>query len=200
MLPSRITKVYSQIVVTLGVIADTHIPDRQRGLHPAVIPIFQKASVEFILHAGDISVPAVIRQLEEVAPVYAVRGNRDWLRFRELPLTRVLHFEGINLGLTHGHGGVRTYLLDKVNYIRRGLMASRVIKARAITMLPSDVDVVVFGHNHFAYNQIEAGVLIFNPGSTCCPIPRSSPPSIGLLHIDGSQVRAEIIKLDEKRL
>ena len=199
-LPSWSTKVYSQIVLTLGVIADTHIPDRQRALHAAVIPIFQKASVDYILHAGDISVPAVIAQLEAVAPVYAVRGNRDWLRLKELPITRVLPFEDITVGLTHGHGGMRTYLQDKINYIRRGPMAFRIIKERGLSLLPPDVDVVIFGHNHSVFNEVEDGVLIFNPGSTCCPIPRNAPPSVGLLHIDGSQVRGEILKLDEKGL
>jgi putative phosphoesterase len=86
-------------------------------------------------------------------------------------------------------------LLDKVNYLRGGPMPFRIIKERAISFLPPDVDVVIFGHNHSTYNQIIAGKLIFNPGSACCPIPRHSPPSVGLLHINADQVEGEIVNL-----
>lgn len=182
-------------MLTLGVIADTHIPDRRRALHAGVVPAFQKARVDFILHAGDISVPRVLAQLEQAAPVYAVRGNRDWLRFKDLPLTRVLPFEGVKVGLTHGHGGWRSYLTDKINYLRRGPMSFHVIRERAISLLPTDVDVVIYGHNHSQHNQVEDGKLIFNPGSPCCPVPRRFAPSVGLLHVDGKDVFGEFLEL-----
>lgn len=182
-------------MLTLGVIADTHIPDRRRSLHPKVIPTFQTANVEYILHAGDISVPRVIAQLEEIAPVYAVRGNRDWFRLNHLPMNLILPFEGVKIGLTHGHGGWRSYLQDKVNYLRGGPLPFRIIKERAVSLLPPDVNVVIFGHNHAVYNQVEDGQLIFNPGSACCAIPRHSPPSVGLLHIKADQVTGKIINL-----
>ncbi len=182
-------------MLILGVVADTHIPDRRRTLHPEVLPTFEQAGVTHILHAGDISVPRVLSELEQVAPVSAVRGNRDWVRLRELPLTLTLTFEQITIGLTHGHGSVFSYLMDKVNYLRRGPMSFGVIKERALSLLPPDVDVVIFGHNHSAYNQIEEGKLIFNPGSSCCTAPRHSPASVGLLHIDGQQVEGQIVEL-----
>ena len=64
-------------MIRLGVISDTHIPDRARRLNERVIPVFREAGVSAILHAGDVSTPRVLKQLEEVAPVYATRGNRD---------------------------------------------------------------------------------------------------------------------------
>ena len=103
-------------MTALGVIADTHIPDRTRHLNPAILPIFQDAGVDAILHAGDISSPDVLQILQEVAPVYAVKGNRDWLLLRHLPHSQVRAFDGVNLVLEHGHGVWQNYVVDKFHY------------------------------------------------------------------------------------
>lgn len=182
-------------MLTIGVIADTHIPDRVKTLHHDILPTFEKAEVDHILHAGDISIPEILKKLEEIAPVSAVRGNRDWLGFNDLPQTRLLTFEGVSLGLTHGHGGWRKYLGDKVEYIFKGPRNFTFFMHRAISMLPNDVDVVVFGHNHAPMNNRLAGSLIFNPGSAHLQIPRDLPPSLGLLHVDGEKVEGEIVYL-----
>jgi putative phosphoesterase len=59
----------------------------------------------------------------------------------------------------------------------------------------SDVDVVVFGHNHEPMVRELAGKLVVNPGSACCQVLPERTPSVGLLHIDGRSVRAEIVYL-----
>src|SRR5437764_8732647 len=97
-------------MVRLGVISDSHIPDRMRTLPPAMFEAL--AGVDAILHAGDICVQRVLDALAQVAPVYAVRGNRDLVL--RLPLDRVLTFEGVRLGLTHGHGGLGRYVREKL--------------------------------------------------------------------------------------
>jgi putative phosphoesterase len=104
----------------LGIISDTHIPDRARRLHPQVLPLFREAGVSAILHAGDVSSPGVLKQLGEVAPVVAVRGNRDWVLMRRLPLIQQLTFGSISIVLTHGHGRWQEYLLDKADYLLNG--------------------------------------------------------------------------------
>ena len=189
-------------MLTLGIIADTHVPDRARHLHPEALEIFREAGVGAILHAGDISTPRVLAQLGEIAPVQAVRGNRDWLAFRkgELPPLCVLKYEGVTIGLTHGHGNWRKYLWEKSLILVRGLPSFRESMQRSIDMLPEEVDVVVFGHNHNPLNQWEDGKLIFNPGSPTIPNPRRLAPSVGLLHIDGDKVEGEIVHLTKIRL
>ena len=92
------------MAITLGLIADTHIPDRRSSLHPQILTAFKEAGVAAILHAGDICSPQVLERLETVAPVYAVRGNRDWVLLRHLPSTRLLEFGGIRVAMAHGHG------------------------------------------------------------------------------------------------
>ena len=55
---------------TIGIISDTH------GLiRPEALAALQGSSA--IIHAGDIGSELVLRTLQEIAPVYAVRGNND---------------------------------------------------------------------------------------------------------------------------
>ena len=181
--------------VTLGLIADTHVPDRRRALHPQVLPTFRRAKVGSILHAGDLSVPRVLVELETVAPVVAVRGNRDWFGFGDLPLHRTLIVGQVRIGLTHGHGSWAHYLADKFHYLLHGPRSFEFFTARAVSLVP-DVDVVVFGHNHEPLVKHMDGKLVVNPGSACCQMLPGRPPTIGLLHIEGKAAHAEIVDLE----
>lgn len=174
--------------ITLGVVADTHIPDRSPGLHPVLLERFAAAQVSAILHAGDVSVPAVLSKLAEIAPVYAVRGNRDIFALRHLPTQLELTFGEVTIGLVHGHGSLRNYLWDRLRYHLVGLREG-VYRTRALQSLTGN-RVVIFGHTHLPVNQWVNGHLLFNPGSTCCPHLRSAQPSAGLLYIssDGEVV------------
>ncbi|MCL5429842.1 MAG: metallophosphoesterase [Chloroflexi bacterium] len=185
----------SQGLVTLGLIADTHVPDRSRRLHPAVLPAFEKAGVSTILHAGDISVPRVLRQLGEVAPVLAVRGNRDWFGFKDLPMQRIVQFGQRRIGLTHGHGNWRLYVSDKLRYLLRGPQSFEVALKRSIALM-ADVDVVVFGHNHEPMVKDMDDLLVINPGSACCQVFAGKPPSVGLLHLDRKKMWGEVVYLE----
>ena len=76
----------------IGIISDTHgllRPEAERGL----------AGVDHIIHAGDIGDSAILKQLAEIAPVTAIRGNVDreaWAR--KIPSTNVLEAGGISIG------------------------------------------------------------------------------------------------------
>jgi len=123
-----------------------------------------------------------------------VLGNRDWFFIRRLPLHRTLTFEGVTLGLTHSHGGLRHYIIGKFHYIAEGYQLKR-FKSRLLETFPG-VDVIVFGHTHRPVNDWVDGKLFFNPGAACYTDKRDLPPSLGLLHIHpGSQVEGEIIPM-----
>src|SRR5512140_1331262 len=100
-------------VFVAGVVADTHIPDRAPGMHPQVSTALRQAGVSLILHAGDICTPRGLDELRKIAPVEAVRGNRDWSFIPALPLVRRLELGGVVVALMHGHGGFLNYLRDK---------------------------------------------------------------------------------------
>jgi uncharacterized protein len=184
-------------VITIGVVSDTHIPDRARQLHPQVLAVFREAGVRAILHAGDISTPATLQKLEEIAPVLAVRGNRDWVALSHLPFARKIDFGGVEVGLTHGHGPLLDYMRDRMGYILRGYRLEMFLP-RLLADFP-DVDVIVFGHTHRSLNQRVDGKLVFNPGSPHFPDPITAAPSVGLLYIsDIGTVEGEIRTLSRQ--
>ena len=57
----------------IGVLSDTHVPQRGARLPDAMLRHFE--NIELILHAGDLSTLAVLDQLSAYAPVEAVQGN-----------------------------------------------------------------------------------------------------------------------------
>lgn len=183
-------------MTSLGVIADTHIPDRARTLDEKILPLFKDARVNAILHAGDVSIPRVLNKLSEIAPVYAVRGNRDWLALGRLPYSLSLSFEGVNIALAHGHGHWWNYLSDKVELLVKGYRLER-YRGRLLEAFP-DVQVIVFGHTHRPINHWVGEQLVFNPGSPHFPGENGFAPSVGLLHISSEgKVWGEIIWLDK---
>lgn len=185
----------NQTMIKLGVISDTHIPDRARRLNEHVIPIFQKAGVSAILHAGDVSTPSVLRQLENIAPVYATRGNRDWVLLRYLPTTIQLNLNGVRIGLTHGHGGLRNYLIGRIKFMVGGYRME-MFKPGLLETFP-EANVIIFGHTHRILNQWSNGQLLFNPGSSQVPDLNLTPPSVGLLTIhQNGVVEGEIVMLE----
>ena len=59
----------------IGLISDTHIPDRAKEIPEKVFEAFSE--VDLIMHAGDLTSPKVIDDLEQIAPVMAIQGNMD---------------------------------------------------------------------------------------------------------------------------
>ena len=158
---------------TIGVISDTHIPHFKR-LPDAVGQHF--ASVELIIHAGDLSILSVIRELETIAPVVAVQGNieEDEVRLK-LPIKREIVLGHCRIGMVHILGEAH----NRARIARQEFPAALV---------------VVYGHSHIPYNQEHDGQLLFNPGSAN-DRRRQPQCSIGLLHIDDEalSVRGEIL-------
>ncbi len=183
-------------IATLGVVTDTHIPDRVNNLHPALIPGLRSAGVERILHAGDISTRRVLDELAQVAPVTAVQGNRDWLYRVDLPKIVLLEVAGVKVGLAHGHGTWFTYWWDKFQYVAVGYRFARY--RRVLEHSCPGAQVIVYGHTHAAENRRENGVLYFNPGSASFSFrPEDARPTYGLLRFyPGGRVEGEILPLD----
>lgn len=186
---------------TLGVIADTHIPDRGKKLHPQALKTFREANVDAILHAGDLSTRQVLRELEQIAPVHVVRGNVDMLIPTGLPDQVELTFEGVTIGMTHGHGGFYRYAIDRVTMMIRGPHPFSYFEENAMRKFPA-VDVIILGHSHVPICKQVGNQLIFNPGSPTVPNRNGPNPqqTVGLLHIDGENVRGEIVELERMKL
>jgi putative phosphoesterase len=90
----------------VGVLSDTH-----GSLHAGVVSLFRTASVELILHAGDVGKYSVLEELEKIAPVVAVRGNIDTNgEVARLPLEARLSKEGVDVYMTYMGGKPPSWL------------------------------------------------------------------------------------------
>ena len=158
----------------IGLISDTHIPDRARILPQNVIDAF--SDVDLILHAGDLTSPKVIEELEEIAPVMAVQGNMDRARGINLPQAKIIEAEDLKIGLIHGEVYPRADT-QQLLYLAREL----------------DVDILVSGHSHQPKIEQQEGKLLLNPGSPV--VPRLADRTVMLLEINGKEVDVEIVKI-----
>jgi uncharacterized protein len=171
---------------TLGIITDTHVPQRLKTLPPHVFEVLR--GVDRILHAGDISSRRVLDQLAEIAPVDAVAGNADLFR-HGLPLTRVIEVDGRRIGLVHGHGGWSRYLRSKVRD-RFGYDEEHYLKMVHGSF--GSVDAIVFGHTHRFYQAERSGILLFNPGPIAPDFYNTPGPQVGLLHVTARALEIKI--------
>jgi putative phosphoesterase len=187
-------KVSNKVIKTIGVIADTHIPDRTSSLHPSIIPIFVENKVDIILHAGDICNQQVLDRLGKIAEVKAVRGNRDWFFEPALPMQMELEIMGIKILLAHGHASFWHYLEDKIDHTLRGYRFARYEKL--FLKEHSQNLVFIFGHSHAPENRWVKDRLFFNPGSASMGWNKKVEPSIGLIDfLSDGEVNGRIIPL-----
>ena len=179
----------------IGVVSDTHVPDRVKNLHPALIPGLRKAAVQLILHAGDICEDSVLRAMEPIAPVVAVQGNRDFLMNgnRDHKNKESIDVRGVKIGLMHGHVGLWRYITEKFEMMLQGYRFSNYARL-TIKTFPS-ANVIIYGHTHMPENVKTSGKLIMNPGSAGMG-GWGFPPSYGLIRIDeGGNCEGEIVQL-----
>ena len=120
---------------TIGILSDTHGLLREEVLAAL-------SGCDAILHGGDINRQEILDRLEEIAPVYVVRGNNDKDWAEHLPLFLDLSLFGLAIYMTH--------------------------KKKDLPKDLSRYGLVVYGHSH-RYDQKTAGdTLLLNPGS-CGP-------------------------------
>ena len=148
----------------IGIISDTH-----GLLRPEALAALRGS--DYIIHAGDIGDPAILKALATIAPVTAIRGNVDreaWAK--TIPATNVLEV-----------GGISIYVLHNLNELD--------LKPEA-----AGFDVVVYGHSHVAKVEMKSGVLYFNPGSAG-PRRFRLPVTVGRLTVRDGKVSGEILEI-----
>lgn len=186
------------VLKRVGVVADTHVPDRIDRLHPNLLAELRRQGVELILHAGDISTPRVLEELAEVAPVHAAFGNRDFSFNGSLPWVNFLEIAGTRVALMHGHGSWWHYFWDKWVYVAKGYQLERY--QRLALRASQGARVVIFGHTHHAEAVWVGDQLVFNPGSAAHGFRKHLLPTYGVLDFraDGS-IESQIIPLQGYR-
>ena len=151
-------------MATIGVISDTHgllRPEARSAL----------ASVDRIIHAGDVDDRRTLQWLSTLAEVTAVRGNCDrgsWAS--ALPDHALITIEGTPI-----------YVVHEIEHL-------------TVDPKTQGIAVVISGHTHQPRKELLDGVLYLNPGSAG-PRRFGRPVSMGKLHIGPGGVSGEIIIL-----
>lgn len=158
----------------IGLISDTHIPDRARILPQNVIDAFN--DVDLILHAGDLTSLKVLDELEQIAPTMAVQGNMDRINGIDLPKAKIIEVEDLKIGVIHGEVYPRADS-DQLLYLAKEL----------------NVNILVSGHSHQPKIEQKDGVLLLNPGSPI--VPRLADRTVMILEVNGKAVDVEIVKI-----
>jgi uncharacterized protein len=160
----------------IGVISDTHIPERAPKIPEAVFKTFK--DVDLILHAGDLVSPHVIEEFQELAPTKCVQGNMDSFYGLDLPKREILKIEGISIGLNHGEVYPRGDT-QQLKYIG----------------MEMGVDVLISGHTHWSFIKKVDNMLLLNPGSPT--VPRMSDATLMLLEVHDSKLDSRIVKIGD---
>ena len=150
--------------VLIGVISDTH-----GLLRPEAVAALQGAT--HIVHAGDVGNEGVLRELERIAPVTAVRGNTDYDAWAQrLPMTQLVTVDGLSIYVIH--------ILEDLD----------------IDPAAAGVGVVVSGHTHRPAVESRGGVLFLNPGAAGA---RRFHLPVTVAHLDvvNGSPRAKIVEI-----
>jgi putative phosphoesterase len=160
----------------IGVLSDTHIPDRSEDIPAEILEAFK--NVDMVIHAGDILELSVINKLKSVCKVVrAVWGNMDSYELRNaLPEKEIIEAGNYRIGVMHGYGN-----------------PSKLTELLKEKFKNDKVDVIIFGHSHSALNEKIGGILFFNPGSATDRI-FALYNSYGIIEIN-DKIEAKIIKL-----
>ena len=128
----------------IAILGDTHIPARAERLPPALVSHLKDLEPDRIIFTGDATEYSVLFLLEEIAPLYAVKGNCDY--GLELPSILSLKFKGRKFLVMHGHQFGRGNYPAMVEYAK-------------------GYDFLICGHTHSLKVEKMAGLWVLNPGS-----------------------------------
>lgn len=155
----------------IGVISDTH-----GLLRPEVFEVFRE--VDHILHGGDVGPPAILDELQAIAPVTAVYGNTDgWEIRNRLPQVARLELDGFTIVVTHGD----QFGSPSPDTLQREF---------------PDAEIIVYGHTHRPLlTLVDVVVTVMNPGGAG-PRRFDLPASVGILELEpGIPPRGRLVPL-----
>ncbi|MEF3304929.1 metallophosphoesterase family protein [Paenibacillus sp. GYB003] len=157
----------------VGVVSDTHVPGKSRGLPRELIEGICRADA--IVHAGDWLTLDVYEELSAIAPVYGVAGNGDGDEIvRRFGWKTTVELGGVRIGIVHGHTGKGRSTPERAR----------------LAFADERPDLIVFGHSHIPLLEREGPTVLFNPGS---PTDKRRQPrySYGIVTIRGGSFEAE---------
>ena len=165
----------------IGILSDTHLPNLIRHLDelgPEPARFF--ATVDLILHGGDLTSPMVLDWLEQFAPVLCTTGNNDPIVDARCKDVEILDMHGWRLGMVHS--------------LRRGFRPMPELQQ----LFPTPVDIMVAGDTHYEVLEYRDGVVVLNSGSPTFPHHKDLRlGTVGLLELTPGRLHAEIVLLGQ---
>lgn len=128
------------------IVSDTH------GRHGNLDAVLEReGKIDMLIHLGDVEDDE--HYIEAIAkwPVHMLSGNNDF--FSYLPGEKEIKIGKYRVFMTHGHG----YYVS---------MNTRRLRNEAVAR---GVDIVMFGHTHKPYIDVEGDLKVINPGSLSYP-------------------------------
>lgn len=145
------------------IVSDTH------GRHGNLDEVLEReGKIDMLIHLGDVEDDE--HYIEAIAewPVHILSGNNDF--FSYLPGEKEIKIGKYKVFMTHGHG----YYVSINTRRLRDEAKSR------------DVDIVMFGHTHKPYIDVEGDLKVINPGSLSYPRQEGRRASYVIMEINAN--------------
>lgn len=143
------------------IVSDTH---RRNDNYFAVLE--KMGPLDMVIHCGDVEGSEYTMSEAAGCPVVMVSGNNDF--FSDLPRELEFEIEKYKVLVTHGH-----------NYYVS--MGAEVLKQEARAR---GIQIVMFGHTHRPFLEVEKDLVTLNPGSLSYPRQDGRKPSYAIMEID----------------
>jgi putative phosphoesterase len=170
----------------IGILSDTHLPASVRtldGLGPE--PGEFLASMDLIIHAGDVVVPSVLDWCGQFAEVVCAQGNHDHFDDPRMTPVAVLERERWRIGVVHDVEAIPPYV-NTVDDLKR------------VVYKDADLDILIAGDSHYERLEYRDRTLLLDSGSPIFPHHRSTRlGSMAVLEVTRDGVRAEIVAVGE---
>jgi putative phosphoesterase len=165
----------------IGLVTDTHLPAVHRQLDdlgPEAAAFF--ATVDLILHGGDVTAPSVLDWLEQFAPVIVAKGNNDGFDDPRMRPVQLLEVAGWRIGMVHNMAPERRPVA--------------VLRERHFGGAP--LDILIGGHTHLERLEYRDGAVVMNSGSPILPHHKDTRHgTVGLLELAPGRLHAQIVLL-----
>ena len=143
------------------IVSDTH------GKHNNLDEILDlEEPIDMFIHCGDVEGAEIYLDAVMDCEKHMVRGNNDF--FSDLPREEEFEIGPYKVFLTHGHN--YNVSLDPGYITDEGR--------------DRDVDIVMFGHTHKPYLDIQEDITVLNPGSVSYPRQEGRRPGYMILEMD----------------
>ena len=143
------------------IVSDTH--GRHGNLDAA---LEREGKIDMLLHLGDVEDGEHYIEAVAECPVHILAGNNDF--FSYLPGEKEIQIGKYRVFMTHGH----TYYVS---------MNTKRLRQEALVR---NVDIVMFGHTHKPYLDLDGEVVVLNPGSIAYPRQEGRQGTYIMMEID----------------